>query len=258
MLSDWYHATYYQLVNATMNAPAPQGQPPPSDNILIQGKNNYPCANVTSGQSCTPNAGLAKFKFESGKKHLLRLINPSADAVIKFSIDDHDLKVISNDYVPIEPYTTNVVTIAVGQRVEVVVEGLSNVTSVWMRADTGPAGPASCSLNSGVSTSALAAVYYGSDETEVPTTNSTVTLGQLQTCKNDDLTLTVPVESLAPLTGDIFTQELNVNFTNNGTNFVWTVENSSFIGDYNTALLHQVQQGNMTFNDDWQVISRSS
>lgn len=250
--SDWYHQSYYDLVNATMNAPDP-GRPPFSDNILINGKNNFPCANATSGQECTPNAGLSKFKFESGKKHLLRLVNPSADAMIKFSIDGHKLKVISNDFVPIKPYTTNAVTLAVGQRTDVIVEGLTNVTSAWMRADTGPAGPASCSINSGVSPVALAGVYYDdADTSAVPTSTSSVTQAQLLTCKNDDLSETVPYYCLAPDNSDVTTKKIDINLVKNATgNYEWTMNNVTFRGDYNDALLLQVNQGNTTFEPEW-------
>ena len=114
MLSDWYHQDYFTLVNQTMN-----GAAPPSNNNLINGKMNYPCANTTL--PCTPNAGVSKFQFQSGKKHRLRLINTSAEGIQKFSIDGHTMTVIANDFVPINPYSTGVVTLGVGQRADVVV-----------------------------------------------------------------------------------------------------------------------------------------
>lgn len=120
MLSDWYHKDYFSIVNDTMN-----GLVPLSNNVLINGKMNYPCENTTF--VCTPNAGISKFAFKSGKKHLLRLINPSAEAIMKFTIDGHNLKVIANDFVPIDPYETNVVTLGVGQRSDVIVSRFPSV-----------------------------------------------------------------------------------------------------------------------------------
>lgn len=114
MIGDWYHADYFSLVETTMS-----GGLPFSDNILINGKMNYPCENTTA--VCTPNAGISKFAFTPGKKYRLRLINPSAEAIIKFHIDGHNLSVIANDFVPIIPYTTNVVTLGVGQRSDIIV-----------------------------------------------------------------------------------------------------------------------------------------
>ena len=79
---------------------------PLSDNNLINGKGNYNCSLVPAGTKCTPNAGLAKFKFTAGLKHRLRLINAGAEGIQKFSIDGHTLTVMAIDFVPVQPYTT--------------------------------------------------------------------------------------------------------------------------------------------------------
>lgn len=60
-----------------------------------------------------PNAGLSKFKFQTGKTHRLRLINAGAEGIQRFTIDNHVMTVIANDFVPVQPYTTNVVTLGV-------------------------------------------------------------------------------------------------------------------------------------------------
>jgi FtsP/CotA-like multicopper oxidase with cupredoxin domain len=58
---------------------------------------------------------------QSGKKYLLRLINTSAEGMQKFTIDGHNFTVIANDFVPINPYSTSVITLGVGQRSDVIV-----------------------------------------------------------------------------------------------------------------------------------------
>lgn len=94
MLTDWYHTDYFSIVEQVMS-PVSEGLPPPtSNNNLINGKMNYPCANTT--QQCTPNAGVSKFSFQSGKKYRLRIINASAEGIQKFSIDGHTLTVMAN------------------------------------------------------------------------------------------------------------------------------------------------------------------
>ncbi|KAE9992041.1 hypothetical protein EG327_010340 [Venturia inaequalis] len=80
ILSDWYHKSYLDLVEATMTSII--GLPPWSDNNLIQGKGNYPCAITT--QYCVAGAGIAKFFFKTGKKYRLRLINTGSDGLQKF------------------------------------------------------------------------------------------------------------------------------------------------------------------------------
>lgn len=80
---------------------------------MINGKMDYDCSLVTDNTTCVSNAGLSKFKFTKGKTHRLRLINSGSASVQHFSIDGHEMTVIANDFVAIEPYQTNVVTLAV-------------------------------------------------------------------------------------------------------------------------------------------------
>ncbi len=63
----------------------------------------------------SPNAPLSKFRFTKGKTHRLRLINAGAEGIQRFSIDNHVLTVIANDFVPVTPYTTEVVTLGVSR-----------------------------------------------------------------------------------------------------------------------------------------------
>ena len=65
--------------------------------------------------SCVGPSSYFTKTFEKGKRYLLRLINASTDAGFIFSIDGHILKVISSDFVPIHPYTTNSLHIAIGK-----------------------------------------------------------------------------------------------------------------------------------------------
>ncbi|KAL8803182.1 MAG: hypothetical protein Q9200_006323 [Gallowayella weberi] len=112
LLSDWYHLPYFEVVKQVVG----KGFGPPfSDNNLINGKMNFDCTTIKAGgPNCTPNAGISKFNFTSGKTHRLRLINSGAEGMQRFSIDGHTMKVIAQDFVPVQPYDTNVVTLGVG------------------------------------------------------------------------------------------------------------------------------------------------
>ena len=57
---------------------------------------NFDCPPKTPGVSCTPNAGISTFNFTSGKIHRLRLINSGAEALQRFTIDNHEMVVIAN------------------------------------------------------------------------------------------------------------------------------------------------------------------
>jgi hypothetical protein len=76
--------------------------------------------------------------------------------------------VIANDYVPIIPYTTKVVTLAIGQRADVLVTASGSKTdAVWMRSDL----DVPCMALTCTNSHALAAVYYdNANTTVVPTT----------------------------------------------------------------------------------------
>ena len=116
-----------------------------------------------------PNAGLSKFNFQSGKTHLLRLINAGAEALQRLTIDGYEMTIIANDFVPLEPYTREMITLGVGQRTDILVKAIGEPTdAVWMRSDV------SGLCSSSKQPHALAAIYYESaDTTEEPTTTAT-------------------------------------------------------------------------------------
>ena len=84
-----------------------------SDNNLINGRMNFNCDLIKDGTPCVSNAGVSKFQFTPGKDHLLRVVNPGSAGLQFFTIDEHEFTVISNDFIPIEPYTTNSLTLGV-------------------------------------------------------------------------------------------------------------------------------------------------
>lgn len=249
LLNDWYHQNYYELVQQVM-APADEGLlPPVSNNNLINGKMNYPCANVTGGLPCTPNAGISKFYVESGKSYRLRFINAGAEAIQKVSIDGYKMKIIANDFVPIVPYETDVVTLGVGQRTDVIIEASGKPTdAVWLRSSLGKSAfDGGCTLNDGVSPEAVAAIYYeNANDTAIPKTTSLVSEEAINTCENDPLDQTVPYLSLQP-ESDPTSQQMDITYASNGTHNLFFVNNSTFRVDYNDPSLLEAKLGNTNF-----------
>ena len=86
---------------------------PFSDNNLINGKMVFDCSLVTDGTPCTSNAGLSEFRFTPGKTHRLRVVNAGSAGLQHFSIDNHLMTVIANDFTPIVPYQAKVITMGV-------------------------------------------------------------------------------------------------------------------------------------------------
>jgi FtsP/CotA-like multicopper oxidase with cupredoxin domain len=103
LFSDWYHEDYFSIVEKVAGGTGISNPRPVSDNNLINGKMNFDCSTVVTGDTtkCTNNAGLSKFKFTTGKTHRLRLINGGAEGFQRFNIDGHNMTVIANDFVPI-------------------------------------------------------------------------------------------------------------------------------------------------------------
>ncbi|KAH0538587.1 hypothetical protein FGG08_004837 [Glutinoglossum americanum] len=249
MLSDWYHKPYEAIVENVVGTDI-ASLPPHSDSNLINGKNSYDCSLITNGQVCHPNAPLAQFKFESGKTHRLRLINSGADGVQKFSIDNHVMTIISQDFIDIQPYQADVVTLAVGQRTDILVEATGNPTdAVFMRSIL--VGGAPCGLAD--QPSALAIIFYeDADQTILPTTTSGVDTTR---CTNDDLSLTIPAFPMVPGPADVVAN-IAINLTINETGHaVWTMNGQTFRANYNNPILLLAKLGNISYptHPEWNV-----
>jgi FtsP/CotA-like multicopper oxidase with cupredoxin domain len=187
---------------------------------------NFDCS-LAGSRLCIPNAGLSKFKFTSGKTHRLRLINSGAEGLQKFTIDNHTLTVIANDFVPVKPYNTNVVTLGVGQRTDIIVKATGNPKDAfWMRSEIST----TCSHTN--QSLGLAAIYY--EEADTSSTPQSITTPYTSTnCSNDDLSLTEPLYSEAPPKAPAFTQDLEIGFGANDTGaLVWKLNNQSFRANY--------------------------
>lgn len=52
--------------------------------------------------------------------YLLRLVNTAIDTHFKFMVDNHTMTVIAADFVPIVPYTTEVLDINMGRQLSII------------------------------------------------------------------------------------------------------------------------------------------
>lgn len=106
IMNDWDINTVDQLFMS-----AQHDGPPTLDNALINGTNVF-------GSDGAANQTGTRFNisFVADTSYRLRLVNAACDTHFKFMIDNHTMTVIANDLVPIEPYTTSVLNIAMGMR----------------------------------------------------------------------------------------------------------------------------------------------
>jgi FtsP/CotA-like multicopper oxidase with cupredoxin domain len=242
---------------------------PPSDNNLINGKMTFDCSTLAAGDTtpCNSNAGISKFVLTTGKTHLLRLINAGSEGLQRFSIDGHELTIVANDFVPVvscvyydsscnkltatqEPYKTTVVTLAVGQRSDVLITANQgpSTSSFWMRSNI------STICSSASQPNALAAVYYNKADTNQAPTSTAWDVPDPGTCRNDDLSLTVPQFPLTPAAEPATTRQFEVNSMINSTdNFLWTLDSQSYRADYNNPVLLLAEDGQDSFESDSNV-----
>ncbi|KIV88855.1 hypothetical protein PV10_08492 [Exophiala mesophila] len=251
LLSDYYHRNSREIVKEIVSARP--GLPPPkpvSDNNLINGKMNFDCSTATTTTAkCFDHAGFARFKFQAGKRHRLRLINSGADAVQRFSIDGHKMMVIENDFVAVEPYETEVVTLGVGQRTDVIVEGVGSPTAAyWIRSN------ATCAESR--QPSALAIVQY--EQTEPMVLPRSTPWSVPDSCDNDPLEKTIPLYKMSPGAPEAtYTLGMTVGQDESGV-WLWHMNSSSFRADVSYPSLLQAQTGNLTFLRERNVINTGS
>jgi hypothetical protein len=232
---------------------APNGSPRVvSDNNLIDGKMHFDCSTVAPGDKtpCTNNAGIAKFKFQTGKTHRLRLVNTGADGVQRFSIDQHMLTVIAEDFVAVKPYNTSVVTLGVGQRADVLVTakvGKPN-SAFWMRSNL-----TSCTETK--QPYAVAAVYYDQADTSATPSSRAWNVPDPGTCANDDLAIAEPLYPIA-LPDATFTHTMDIELFKNASDVtLWKFNGVSMRTDYNSPVLPLAAQGNFSYPPEWNVVN---
>lgn len=133
MLADHYHDNYYESIKRALSIPPIFDV---TQNNLVAGKMDTNCLPTSNSSEPCDVSKLARFRIEQGKTYLLRLINSGSTSTQKFSIDDHELLVIANDYVSVKPYSTKVVTLGIGQRSDVLVTATGKAgENFWMRSE---------------------------------------------------------------------------------------------------------------------------
>ena len=154
------------------------------------------------------------------------------------------MSVVSNDFTPIVPYTTDVLSIGAGQRTDVIVQANAGAagSSYWMRIRQ----PDLCSYT--LQPFGLAAVYYTDAAAKsIPdTTNPPASFNapRLQDCRNDPLNMTVPSYAIpAASTPDTtLTIQGNVGVNASG-NTVYTMNGKQNYADFQNPVLSLAANG---------------
>ncbi|CAG8510975.1 3474_t:CDS:10, partial [Funneliformis caledonium] len=259
-LSDWYHDAIAELLEIR-SRPYYGGFNVKNLSFLhvflkkifkILKFGRYNCSAAPEGSKCRKDNPLAVYKFESGKKYRLRIINTSALVHFIFSIDSHPLTIIEADGSYTKPYTVNRLPIGIGQRYSVIVKADQKVDNYWIRATI----DSRCILSNNETINFDSAInynvtgilrYFGAEKID-PTTSAFT--DELPTClgvPQSALKLLRPEKVPEPVTDNIL---FNITIRPDERNVTLAfVNNSSFVGDlYNPTLkqlaMHKIKSVN--------------
>lgn len=152
------------------------------------------------------------------------------------------MTVIAADFVPITPYTTDIVNIAIGQRYDIIVEANAVADNYWLRAIP----QTTCSDNANPANS-KGIVRYDSTSTADPTSTANANAA-IDECVDEDYSNLVPyVTADASSLPDVST-DFAVAISAVAGRFYWAMGNSSFINEWSYPTIQQVAEGNNTFS----------
>ncbi|KAB8230045.1 multicopper oxidase-domain-containing protein [Aspergillus alliaceus] len=243
-LQDWSHSPTFTDWDTKQKFGITHSQ----TTTLINGTNTFDCS-IESDVKCMGGGKKFEMVFQQGKKYRVRLINVAIDSQFQFSIDGHRIKVIANDFVPIEPYVADSVIINVGQRYDVIVEANAPPGDYWLRGGW----VKSCQ---GVANdhpeSATGIVRYDTASTRDPT--STTSLVAPLTCNDELQSNLVPYLKLdVGRITETTVEDINVRLTHAAL-FQWTINSSSLVLDWNKPTLKQIFDEEPIFPTPYNVV----
>jgi hypothetical protein len=230
-ISDWYLAPVDKIL-ASISTPASGGAPPPSDNILFNGTNINPAG---------AGGSYYKVKLTPGKRHLLRLINPSVENTYTVSLVNHQFTVVATDFVPVNAFSTSSLYLGIGQRYDVTIDANQSVGNYWFNVTFSTTG--ACGSSNNLKPAAIFS-YVGA-----PNANPTISGTAPVESKCADqygfvpiVTRTAPIASFTPTSSN-----LNVNFVVGASKVQWTVNSSAMDVAWDDPTLQYVLTGNTSY-----------
>ncbi|KAK8093159.1 multicopper oxidase [Apiospora kogelbergensis] len=236
-LNDWDHDTVDALYLSAQTS-----GPPTLDNGLINGTNVYGDDDHSDQTGFRWNA-----TWVEGSSYRLRLVNAAVDTHWKFSIDNHSMTVIAMDLVPITPFTTNVLSMGMGQRYDVVVtaDQASIASSFWLRAIP----QSSCSDND--SSDNIRGIIYYANSTDTPTTTG---FSFTDSCEDEDVSNLVPyISKTVGDSGWSDSEAATVAF-NDDSLFRWYLNSTTMVVEWVDPTILKVYNNETSFVDSNGVI----
>jgi FtsP/CotA-like multicopper oxidase with cupredoxin domain len=229
---------FYYTPSFTLNEIAQHSLfgPPTPDNILVNGTH----VNSEGGGS------YAKMNVVKGKKYRIRIINTSVDSHFSVSMDGHPFTVITSDFVPIKPWNTDQLTLAIGQRYDVIISANQTVDNYWFRVSPGTACGGNAIVGKGVQIGAVLHYSGASDANPASTTSVAMRTG----CADESTSNLVPfVPNQVPssVVGQAGKIDLN-HFQDPKKNnlFRWLLDGTPHIVNWNDPTLETLEPTRMS------------
>ena len=247
ILGDWWYKDAFQeavFQDEALNNPSSPGAGPKSDNILVNGTNKNPAGT---------NGAYQRTTIASGKKYRLRLINTSIDAQLRVALDNHTLEVIAADFVPIVPFNTSSLLLAIGQRYDVLITANQKPANYWFRAE-----PATDCASSSKGLG-LSIFTYKSVEAGTPTATTNTTLSTPGCNPEADIEPFVAV-SVDKDTFQSQIQELNVSINTPGVKYLnssiaaWGVNLSNIDVKWDRPTLDFIAANDSAYPEGYNVV----
>lgn len=224
------------------------------DNILVNGTNTFDCSDI-SDPNCTGKGKKFETTFQHGKKYLIRVFNVAIDSYFNFHFDGHNFTVIATDFVPVEPYETDRITISSGQRYDIIVDATAEPGDYWLRAGWIPAstcqGVANSHPNDGTGIIRYERKLMGTGD---PTTTDIVDMPKA--CQDEPLEHLIPhVKRDVGTIVDTTVEDVNVRFIHSGM-FKWTINSSYLDIDWAEPTLKKAlhESSSATFPSEYNVL----
>ncbi|KJA25106.1 multicopper oxidase [Hypholoma sublateritium FD-334 SS-4] len=205
-----------------------------------------------------PQVVRARVNVQQGKRYRFRVINISAYAAFRFSIEGHDLTIIEVDGISHVAHTVGGFDIYVAQRYSVVLNANQPIANYWIR---GPMTLQHSSDNPNLDTNDVFAVlhYAGAPDAE-PTTQADVGVQDLL----QEFQLAALVNPGAPGGSAPADRSIDINFgmqVKNG-RLMWEINDISYLPPDLPTLLNIIANGftspdNFTTTEDTFVIDRN-
>ncbi|KPM44117.1 Laccase-2 [Neonectria ditissima] len=133
LITDNFHNTAFSQVMLEY-----LGRPPAPDSTLMNGNGTYYCC-PKFNKLCKGTSNLTTYNFQAGKTYKISLVNTATSTHFTFWIDNHNFSVVATDFVPITPYNSSMLNIAIGQRYDIIIKanastGFDAQTDFWMHA----------------------------------------------------------------------------------------------------------------------------